>query len=338
MPINDNSTIILDNLSQALAAQTPQITRELLQRSITGLNQYLNDLNNFYIKLQNQSRPIIQQYKEANATDTTIGYALYKQLIYSDTEIEKLLKQGYILIERLRNFFTNETITYAVGIQSKGMLYEKNLTMEEILQYTTVQYNTRSKIENLFKLRITDKKGIKQSLTTAADTVEKIVNDNPSSVYSAIRRYTLLSTNYKDKNKGNAYQVYKRILALRNGKNRIPPQITDDEIRIMFDEVRKNTASSAKGGDYLQQQIKFFGNAPSLVTTNLIKQTLTEIFLSLQQFLKGGDSQKLKEAIKSIFVKDKQLQQTADEAQQAASEKAISYIDSIVDQLSLNEI
>jgi hypothetical protein len=41
------------------------------------------------------------------------------------------------------------------------MLYEKNLTMEEILQYTTVQYNTRSKIENLFKLRITDKKGIK---------------------------------------------------------------------------------------------------------------------------------------------------------------------------------
>ena len=218
------------------------------------------------------------------------------------------------------------------------MLYEKNLTMEEILQYTTVQYNTRSKIENLFKLRITDKKGIKQSLTTAADTVEKIVNDNPSSVYSAIRRYTLLSTNYKDKNKGNAYQVYKRILALRNGKNRIPPQITDDEIRIMFDEVRKNTVSSAKGGDYLQQQIKFFGNAPSLVTTNLIKQTLTEIFLSLQQFLKGGDSQKLKEAIKSIFVKDKQLQQTADEAQQAASEKAITYIDSIVDQLSLNEI
>lgn len=333
---NENVEIILNNLTQALAAQTPQITKIALQRAITGLQQYLINLNNFYIKLQNESRPIIQQYREVNATDTTIGYALYKKLTYSDTEIENLLKQGYILIQRLRNFFTNETITYAVGMQIKGVLYQKTLTMEEILQNTTVQYNTRSKIENLFKLRITNKQGIKQSLMKAADTIQKITNDNPSSVYSAVRRYTLMSTNYKDKNKGNAYQVYKRILALRNGKNRTPPQVTDDQIRIMFDAIRKNTAASSKGGDYLQQQIKFFGNAPSLVTTNLIKKTLTQISISLQEFLQGGDSQKLKQAIKSIFVKDKQLQETADVAEQVATEKATNYINTIIDQMHLS--
>lgn len=333
---NENVEIILNNLTQALAAQTPQITKAALQRAVVGLQQYLIDLNNFYIKLQNQSRPIIQQYREANATDTTIGYALYKKLTYSDMQIENLLKQGYILIQRLRNFFTNETITYSIGMQIRGVLYQKTLTMEQILQNTTVEYNTRSKIENLFKLRITNKQGIKQSLIKAADTVQTVVNDNASSVYSAVRRYTLLSTNYKDKNKGNAYQVYKRLLALRGGKNRTPPQVTDDQIRIMFDAIRKNTAVSSKGGDYLQQQIKFFGNAPSLITTNLIKKTLTQVSMSLQQFLQGGDSQKLQQAIKSIFVKDKELQETADAAEQVAAEKATNYINIIVDQLRLN--
>jgi hypothetical protein len=333
--MNNNVEIILNALAEAAAAPTPELTRQSLQKVIDNLKKYLNQLELFYTNLEAISRPIIEQYREVNATDTTISYALFKKLSYSDTEIENLLKTGYILMDEIRSFFTNETITYQIGLEYKGTLYEKQLTMGELLEYTHVEYNTRSKIDNLFKLRMTNKKGLRESLQDSVNTVSTAVKD-ASTVYSAIRRYTLQSTNSKDRNKGNAYEVYRRFIVARGGKNRQPPPLpTDTEISNMFDEIRSNTAASTKGGDYLTQQIKYFGSAPSLVTTSLIRKTLGEILVSLENFVENGNNESLENTIKNIFIKDSQLKETADAAEEEASNVATEHLKKIVESLNI---
>jgi hypothetical protein len=329
----DNVEVILDALSEAVSAPTPQLTKQALQKVIDNLKQYLNQLESFYTNLEMTSRPIIEQYREANASDDTISYALFKKLNYSDVEIENLLKTGYILMNEIRSFFTNKTITYQIGLEYRGNLYEKQLTMGELLEYTHVEYNTKSKIDNLFKLRMTNKTGLRESMKESVDTVISAVKyvDEDSTVYSAIRRYVLQSENPKDKNKGNAYEVYRRFLASRNGSNRRPPELPDDEaIGNMFDEVRSNTVASTKGGDYLEEQMKYFGKAPSLVTTSLIRKTLNEVLLSMQNFINSGDNTTFKNEIKNIFIKDPQLKETTDEAEAVAAEKASEYLDKLI--------
>lgn len=180
-----NVEAIRTALAEALSAPSEQATKEHLQRVENILESYLNNLNNFYYQIEAQSRPIIEQYESVNADKKTISYAVFKHLNYADGEVEHLLKEGYVLMDEIRQFFTGETITYQIGIPYRGTLYEQSITLEELLKYTKIDFNTKSKIDNIFKLRMSNKKGLREAFQDNSATIRTNVQDG-STVYSAV--------------------------------------------------------------------------------------------------------------------------------------------------------
>ncbi len=153
----------------------------------------------------------------------------------------------------------------------------------------------------------------------AKNIVSSDVND-ASTVFSAIYDYVKVQHSHGHKiNKGNAYEAYKRIVAERG--NQIPPEISTDLIEQTLTEVRSNTVSSLKGGDYLLSQIKFYSAAPSLATTNLIRTSLKEISSILKMAENSKLDQSFKEAINNIFIKNNK--QAATKAEQAGRDQAL---------------
>lgn len=302
-----NVEVIRTALAEALSSPSEQTTKIYLQQVWGALDNYLNSLNNFYYQIEAQSRPIIDQYESANADKNTISYAVFKHLNYVDGEVEHLLKEGYILMDEIRHFFTGETITYQIGIPYRGTLYEQSITLEELLKYTKIDFNTKSKIDNIFKLRMTNKKGMREAFQENSSIVKTSVQDG-STVYSAVWHYiNSPGADPRNKNLGNAYEVYRVLIAKRQNSNKIPPEVTVEMIESAFTEVRSNVASSIKGGDFLTSQIKYFASAPSLATTSLIRTTLQDVRDMFKNFLSTSNISSFKQSIKEMFLKDVSL-------------------------------
>ena len=328
-----NAEIIRVALSEALSSPSEKTTKEYLQRVWSTLDNYLNNLNNFYYQIEAQSRPIIEQYESANADTKTISYAVFKHLNYVDGEVEQLLKEGYVLMDEIRQFFTGETITYQIGIPYRGTLYEQSISLEELLKYTKIDFNTKSKIDNIFKLRMSNKKGMREAFQQSSSTVQTNVQDG-STVYSAIWHYiNAPGADPRNKNLGNAYEVYRVLVAKRQNSNKIPPEVTAEMIESAFTEVRSNTASSVKGGDFLTSQIKYFSSAPSLATTSLIRTTLQDIRDMFKSFLSSANTSAFKQSIKEMFLKDAT---TVDNLERDAISIAEERIDQIFTNLKID--
>ena len=331
---NNNKKIIADTLAAAMEEPTFEKTRELLISVIEKLKNYLNSLDSFYDIVEKGSGEIIQAMRAAEAKESAISYALYKEFKdkkNNEIGIDSLLQDGYRLLDEIREFFTGETIVYQIGVESKGVLYENQLTIDEILQYSMVMSESRAQINNLFKLRMTNKSGLIDFLKNKAETTE--ISTDRSTVYSAIREFLYESTDGTKKNFGNAYEAYQLIVARRQGKNTIPPPVTKNEIVDTLVEVRKNTASSMKGGDYLNMQIKFFEGAPSLITTSLIRKTIQKLIKSLENFIQRGNATTLRNNLKKIFIKD--LKKVSDDVEREAIEKATKKLTEVIGKLNI---
>ena len=325
-----NAALIQEALENAFASSSQDITKNQLKLVVLNLDKYLNNLELFYQNIENQSRPIIEQYESANANTQTISYAVFKQLNYSSAEIENILKEGYVLMDKIRTFFTGEEITYQIGIPYRGALYEQSISLEELLKYTKIDFNTKSKIDNIFKLRMTNKKDMRTAFQEKEAAVSSNVKDG-STVYSAVWHYlNTPGADPRNKNLGNAYEVYRVLVAKRQNHNRIPPAVTIKMIEDAFTEVRSNTASSIKGGDFLTSQIKYFSSAPSLATTSLIRNTLQELKNNFEKFLQSANINEFKSSIKTMFLKDSSV---IDEIEQGALLEASQKIDEIINNL-----
>ena len=329
---NNNIAIIEQNLKDILSSNSTPLVRQNLLLLSQNIDNYLFQLDSFYSTMEDVS-PIVAQYQAIQASQPTVTYAIYKKLIYSESEIESLLKQGYVILERIREFFTNETTKYEIGLIKNNKLFEFQLTLEQVLERTTISFNTRAKIDNIFKLRFT---GGKNSLLNTYEQAEQKVNtdvSDSSTVFSAIYDYVHTEGSHGNKiNKGNAYEAYKRIVA--NRSNRIPPPITVDLIQQALSDVRKNTASSIKGGDYLNSQIKFYSSAPSLVTTSLIRTSLQDISNSLKMVSDSELDQNFKIALSNIFIKNQH--QLADNIERQGVEQSKEFLDNLLKTLGLN--
>ena len=332
--MNNNIEIIKNALNSAFISQTPQGTKLYFQTIINTLDNYLTALNSFYDNLEIQSRPLIQQYEAVDASTTTISYAIFKKLSYSEAEIDELLKTGYRLIDELRYFFTNEKIVYQIGIPYRGKLYEKQISLDELLKYTRVEYNTKSKIDNLLKLRMYNKSGLRKTFNMKESAVLSKA-DETHHVYSKIWSYIHNdSPKGQHINLGNAYEVY-RVLVGRRGTNKIPPRLSVETIERTFEEVRKNIASSVKGGDFLNKQIKYFASAPSLVTTETIRTTLTEIRDIFEEFVTTSNTQELTLSLQSLFLKDPLVDKAANDIEQESLDKTYDYLTQLISKLDI---
>lgn len=318
-----NVDIIRQTLENAYSAPTKEMTKQYFLRVLKQIKQYNLELKIFYDKIDMLSRPIITEQQKDDVTKT---YEIFKQLRYLEPEADKILKDGYRVLDILREFFTKEKITYQIGIEYYGDLYEKTLTLDELLQYTTVSYNTRSKVDNLYKLRMTNKSGLRQAFQQASDTLITKKGDS-STVYSKIREYVKAQpSTSKDKNEGNAYEVYRLLMLERNNKNKIPPNLSDETIADTFERIRGNITSSIQGGDILTEQVKFFSSAPSLITTANIRNNLNQIEIEFENFIKSGNSQQFQKSLQQIFTKQvvNSIEQQGVQAARKAIEERIS--------------
>lgn len=330
--MTDNIRLIKNALSTAMSAATPQEVHKSLNVVTNRVANYVSRLDNFYTIMENESNDIISQYRQLNADDNTVSYALFKELQYKEDDIEALLKEGYTLMDELRYFFTGERITYQIGIPYRGKLYEQALTLEELLEYTHVSFNTKAKIDNLFKLRMTNKADLRKAFQTKQKEMAISSKDN-TTVYGAVWTYlTGKKAEGVNINLGNAYEVY-RVLLARRGSNEIPPELTNETIADVFTEIRSNTASSAKGGDYGTSQIKYFSSAPSLTTTSLLRGTLTDMVQILQTYLTNTNQPQFVESLKQLFLKT--TDSVSDQLEKDMLEAADKNIKDVVRQLGI---
>ena len=129
-------------------------------------------------------------------------------------------------------------------------------------------------------------------------------------------------------NKGNVYEAYK-VYKATVGSNRIPPaRFKAKKFDDILIQVRKNTASSIKGGDYLSTQIKFISSAPSLMTTSTVRTTLNKILNIFIDIQNGKENQVITQQVKNLFVKT--ADQVASKVENEARIKAEDYVSNIM--------
>lgn len=159
MAENDNHEKIKKALIDMAANETPEIIQKRISVIVGELQNYIYKLNDFYSRVERSAKTKLEMYDEIDANEITTSYGLYKELKGYDTEAFEILKEGYVIIDEIRTFFTGEEIVYDVGFTYKGTLYEIPMTIEQILEKTKADYNTRSKLNDLFKLRMSVRKG-----------------------------------------------------------------------------------------------------------------------------------------------------------------------------------
>ena len=159
MAENDNHKKIKKALIDMAANETPEVIQKRVGIIVGELQNYIYKLNDFYSRVERSAKTKLEMYDEIDANEITTSYGLYKELKGYDTEAFEILKEGYVIIDEIRTFFTGEEIVYDVGFTYKGTLYEIPMTMEQILEKTKADYNTRSKLNDLFKLRMSVRKG-----------------------------------------------------------------------------------------------------------------------------------------------------------------------------------
>lgn len=127
-------------------------------------------------------------------------------------------------------------------------------------------------------------------------------------------------------NKGRAFQVYRRIVAMRKRNVAITDFDTLAEIAI---SVYADSLASITGGDWLNQQLKFFGfqgtGKASLISETELKRVIGEyklIFSSLQQ---GNSIKAIKQSLKTL------INQPIDQASTRAEKIMINKIDEKID-------
>lgn len=323
----DNVTIIKKSLVEITSKATPKIVKSSVNKIIKELKDYMNRLENIYNDIESDAQKTLGIAEAIDASQLTTSYSLYKKLNKYDDDIVTILKEGYILIDEIRTFFTGEKILYDIGFTYRGVenLYEMQLTMEEVLSYTIATYNTKSKLDNLYKLRMSVKKGDLIAKYNESRQEMLAEEEGSTTLWSSIARYTQQKAPI---NMGNVYEAYKVYSKLQDGKNKIPPaEWNQEQFDTILEEVKKNIASSTKGGDLENIQIKFFGrSAPSLMTTANVRRTLNDILNIFQGIQSGKNENEIIQEVQKIFLKDHEIDSITGKIEEAGLEKAENFL------------
>lgn len=258
-------------LKEELNKETGQFSQEFLDNLKLEIKLFLLEIDNVIYRFNHQFA--LSQLMNDNDIKLEVRrYIVAKQMISQQPEIEQLLKTGYQIIDELRQAFTGEEVKYFVGVTvgRSHQLYEGYLTMQQILALTRLEPIWKNTASSVFKLRFSASKGSLISMLKPASQAH-------STLYSSIASY---ASTHGIRNEGNIFEAY-RIMVDKQQSNNIPPAEWDQDIfDITLEQVinmtRKNVVSFAKGGDFLDESIKFFGGQnPSLASLSTIKNILS---------------------------------------------------------------
>ena len=280
---------IKEELSKQLGLEGGLYTESFLQQVELKVNDYLKEAKAVMEAFNSE----LQLYQLEVNNDLSIEYKRWlvaKKMISSN--IEGTLKKGYILIDELRESVTGQPVQYFVGVEAgrgkNRKLYEGYLSMEQILSMARLEAIWKNTSNSVFKLRLNARvENLKKSLRPASD--------KHRSLYGKVLEYA--SAN-KIKNTGNIFEAYRVMAATQSSWNE---DKFDDIVIDIFQKVRSNTASFAKGGDYLDESIKYFGgSAPSLASLS----TIINILENFNRILALRQSELIKVGLSNLFEKD----------------------------------
>lgn len=303
----DNYNNIKQSLRQAFLEVDLSYKLEGVKNLITQIDFYLN-------KYEQTSKGIVEKYnnsiqEEPNLSNSTRRYQAVKTYNEQVDSIQNLLKQGYLYVDAIREILTGQTIQYEIGIIKDGILYENNVDLLTLIETSTLDVDSKISIGNAAKLRL---KSGELSAKILQNPIEQIIQeevDNASSIFSAVYNYFTNSIHQTPKiNKGNAYEVYKRLIFERNNLNKIPPakKTSIEEINKIYEEVKRNNAAYYKGGDINDIQVKYLGNTPpSLTSLSSIKRVLTKTKNALLIIYdESKPKQKVVESLVNLFTQN----------------------------------
>lgn len=295
-----NIQIIRNILSQKIAESTQDVLQKNLIILQNSISSYLIQFSLFKMRLDTIKRQTQQIYSMINVDeqDYSCTYSIFKQLNVYETGINNLIKDGYEIVHRLRQWITGQVIPFQIGTDYRGKLYQGQFSIDQIMKKAKVGYSSKS----ILSLRL---EMSKTNVVQKSNELENILNQTiqeGTSVYSHIFRYFYHERAGENPNKGNIYQVYRSVIADRTwaNPNKIPPPITEGNtaafLQKRFLQIKANNLKSTQGGDtvhltstgsIIEQQDKFISSNPSLMTIYQIENTLVNFNNSLTNFLDG---------------------------------------------------
>ena len=311
MDLNYNIQTIRDTLSNNIATATEEELVKSLLIIQNEIGYYLIQYSlfeNTFNRIKSNTQRI---YSMIGASEEiSLNYSIFKQLNVYTSGINELIKDGYQIIHRIREWITGRAIKFQLGTSYYGKLYQSEFSLEEILEKAKVGYSSK----NILSLRLhMSKSTVVEKAKSLEDVLQETIKEG-TSVYSHIFRYFYHTRAGKNPNSGNVYEVYRAVIARRSwpNPNKIPPQIAESQsayLENLFNIIKSNTAASYTGGDtvhvfgnsIIQEQDKFISSDPSLISIASIKNVLTTFYNSLLNFSEGNGN--FYNQIVSLFTK-----------------------------------
>ena len=328
---------LVDQISADLSDLFPPKDIQILLNKTIELQDKVIKLNDKW--QQSVDNTFSQMQAEGSNSRTGAAYKTLGTTYHSDVfqyqDILAIIIETELFIDKVREFFTGQTITFAVGVSYYGKLYEYNLSLLDMLKTATIGID--SKTQNL-KLRIAKSKTAlinaygeanKQDSTIESDKAQKITNEE---LYNSLHNYweehdKRIGGKYV--NEGQLYETYRYFLA--EGKGSFDESAPADQDFLVKAAYRSlNSVSGRKGGDVKDAQVKFY-NASFATLTN-IKNTLTELRKLLENFVKKKDAKEFSAGVKNLFTKN---QKDIEEIDGNMYEEAEKHIDKVISALGI---
>lgn len=280
---------------------------------------------------QARSQNAIVSPSKTSIAYRTLGISHQRDSSFQYQDILIILAEAELFIDRVRAYFTGQEITFTVGINYYGKLYEYNLTLLDMLKTAVVSIDTKSQG---LKLRIAQSKsslisayGDINTQTRQASIEEpykQAATDNE--LYNSLHNYYLANKkhiNGKYVNEGELYETYRYYI--EKGKHSFDPSKKAD-MNFLHKAINRsmNSISGRQGGDINTAQVKFF-NASFATLTN-IKKTLKELIQLMTDFIKSGNRENFKKGLTEVFTKNKKQIEDIDRETQREAKKHIDEV------------
>lgn len=340
---NNNVEFIQSDFIQETAKQLdkifpPKDVQVLLNETKKILDK-VEELKNKWQQMNEtafQENPIFAKRKgeeEEHASKTATAY----QLLWNNDEYQyqdmlQIIIEAELFIDRVRQFFTGQKISYSVGVRYEGQLYEYNLTLMDVLSNAVIGIDAKNQG---LKLRIAKSKSslIKAygELRAAGRESEVTIDSDKEQLNSNNELFDAIYTYWKDNgktidgikvNEGQLYETYRFIMS--EGKyNTFNPDSKKDIAYLKTAATRtvKNVTSGRQGGDVEDAQVKFF-NA-SFASLGEIYNTLSELYKILNNFITTNHKNEFKQGMKKLFTKNKKDIEKIEEGIQRDAKKKI---------------
>ena len=336
------------NIIKELAEKAAEDTKKITLEDCYKILALAKEMNRKYEELNNIVAPKIQSLIETSS-EKVENYVKFKALNEEHQKIKSFLVDGYKSLQHIRQIFTNEKIDYQVAILGKKKSYEFVLSEKEFLDMTELFYETKGEFSlNSFKIRVGSYGDTTKKYKTAENRLLKKINghktvwgavteffdnkDKKANEEDAVTEFSDNSDKKKKKktNEGNIYETYRNILANRQGKNEIPPRVTNNQIEKAFSAVKSGTQSSIKGGDTLLEQDKVVSKHASIINVNLVHTTFVKIENIFENFIKTNNRQDFIDSLQSLFVNNTKGRRTIDKLSKVLESDARQAIEDII--------